>query len=179
MISLVGLLAHAGTHTFFNMVVEADFVFTSLNTLLCDGLTTCSWVVELLDESENSLHRHHVRVGAIIGAPFLVDGSRAEDAWEEFVGDTDGRIGLTVFQQNVIPRIVLLDEGILQKKSVFLCIDHSIADIEYLADEYFRFETVHLCMEIGGDSRLEILRLSHIDDGLIGIIELITPRLVW
>ena len=34
-------------------------------------------------------------------------------------------------------------------------------------------------MEIGGDSRLEILRLSHIDDGLVIIVELITPRLVW
>ena len=92
------------------MVVEADLVFSCLNTLLCDGLTTGAWVVELLDERKNGLHRHHVRVGAVVGAPFLVDGSRAEDAREEFVGDTDGRVGLTVFQQNVIPRIVLLDE---------------------------------------------------------------------
>ena len=92
------------------MVVEADFVFACLNALLCDWLTTGARVVELFDERKNGLHRHHVRVGTVVGAPFLVDGSCAEDAWEEFVGDADGRIGLTVFQQNVIPRIVLLNE---------------------------------------------------------------------
>ena len=110
LISLVGLLTHAGTHTFFNMVVEADFVFACLDTFLCNRLATGAWVVELLDECENGLHRHHVRVGAVVGAPFLVDGTGAEDAWEEFVGDADGRVGLAVFQQDVITGVVLLDK---------------------------------------------------------------------
>ena len=49
-------------------------------------------------------------VRAIVGAPFLVDGTSTEDAWEEFVGDSDGRVGLAVFQQHVVARVVLLDE---------------------------------------------------------------------
>jgi hypothetical protein len=92
------------------MVVETDFIFASLDTLFRKRLSTGSWVVELLDEIEYGLHCHHVRVGAVVGAPFLVDGTGAEDTWEEFVGDADGRVGLAVFQQDVVSRVVFLDE---------------------------------------------------------------------
>ena len=51
-----------------------------------------------------------MRVGAVVGAPFLVDGAGLEDAWEIFVGDTDGGVGLAVLQQHIVARIVLLDE---------------------------------------------------------------------
>ena len=92
------------------MVVEANLVFAGLDALLRDGLTTGARVVELLDEVEHRFHRGNVRVGAIEGAPFFVDGSCAEDAWEELVGDANAGVGLAVLQQYIIAWIVLLDE---------------------------------------------------------------------
>jgi hypothetical protein len=92
------------------MVVQADFVFASLYSLLGDGLTTGAWMVELLDKIKNDVHGTNVRVGTVIRAPFLVDGSGTEDTWEELVGDADGRISLTVFQQDIIAGIVFFDQ---------------------------------------------------------------------
>ena len=157
---------------------QTDFIFASLDTLFRKRLSTGSRVVELLDEIEYSLHRHHVRVGAVVGAPFLVDGTGAEDTWEEFVGDADGRVGLAVFQQDIITWVVLLDERVLQQKCIFFCIHNGVTYVVNLADEYLGLKTIHLCVEVRRYSCLEVLRLPHIDDGLAIVIELVTTRLV-
>jgi hypothetical protein len=55
-----------------------------------------------------------MRVGTKVGAPFLVNSTCAEDAREELIGDTDGRVGFAVFQKNIVTRIVFLDERIFK-----------------------------------------------------------------
>ena len=96
------------------MVVETHLVFPAFNTFLGDRLSAGPRLIEFLDEIQNHMHRTDMRVGAIVCAPFLVDGTSAEDTREILVGDTDRRVGLAVFQQDIVSGIVLLDECVLQ-----------------------------------------------------------------
>ena len=43
------------------------------------------------------------------------------------------QIALSVFEQNVIVRLILLDEVILQQESILLAIYYDVADISYVA----------------------------------------------
>ena len=54
-------------------------------------------MVEFLDKLQNAIHRWDVRVGAVVGAPFLVDGARLEYARQILVGDADAGVGFAVF----------------------------------------------------------------------------------
>ena len=72
-------------------------------------------MIELLDEFKHGVHRPYMRIRAIIGTPFLVNGSCRKDARQVFFGNTNGGVGLTVLQQYVISWIILLDECIFQQ----------------------------------------------------------------
>ena len=115
LVVLVGLFSHARTHTFLDMVVEADPVLARFNALLGDGRHTGAWVIEFLDEVEHGIHSAYVGVGPVVGAPSLVDGTGLENAWQVFVGDADGGVSLAVLQEHIITGVVFLDEGVLQE----------------------------------------------------------------
>ena len=80
--------------------------------------------------------------------------------------------GLAVFQQDIIAWIVLLDERVFKQQRILLRIHHRITDIVDLTDEHLCLETIHFRVEVRRDSRFEILRLTHIDDGMILVIYL-------
>ena len=136
-------------------------------------------MIEFLDQMKYPSHATHMGVWAIISTPFLVDRTGFEDAREGLVGDTDGRVGLTVFQQDIITRIVLLDERVFEQQCILFRIHHRIADIVNLTDENLRLETIHFRVEVRRDSRFEILRLTHIDNVMILVIVLVAARLLW
>ena len=47
-----------------------------------------------------------------------------------------------------------------------------------LTDQHLGFETVHLRVEVRRDPRLEVLRLTYIDNGVVLIVELVAAGLV-
>ena len=130
------------------MVVQADLVFAAFHALLGDRLPTGTRVIELLDQVEHGVHGTDVGVGAVIRAPFFVDGAGFEDAWEELVGDADAWVGLAVFQQNVIPGVVFLDEAVFQQQCILFGVHHGVADVVNLAHQHLRLEPIHLRVEI-------------------------------
>ena len=95
------------------MIVQANLVFARLNTFFCQRLSTGTRVVQLLDDIQHGIHRSDVRVGAIVCAEFLVDGTCLEDTGKQLVRDTDAGVGLSVFQQDVISGVVFLDKSVL------------------------------------------------------------------
>ena len=129
LVFLVALLVGTGAHAALDVIVQADLIFSALYPLFGDGSMAGAGFVQLLDDVEYGIHRADVAVGPKVGAPFLVDGAGLEDARQVFVGDADAGVGLPVFQQHVVARIVLLDELILQQQCVFLAVYHGIADV--------------------------------------------------
>ena len=83
-----------------------------------------------------------------------IDVSCLENSWEILFCYADARICLTVFQQDVVTRIVFLDQAILQQQSILFRVHHGVADVPYLADKHFGLEAVHFLMEIRRDTVL-------------------------
>ena len=179
LIVFLALFSYAGSHAFLDVIIQTDLVSSRCNTLFRQRGVTSARMIEFLDQMEYACHATHMGVGTIISAPFLVDRTGLEDAWEELVGDADGRIGLAVFQQDIIAWIVLLDERVFKQQRILLRIHHRITDIVDLTDEHLCLETIHFRVEVRRDSRFEILRLTHIDDGMILVIVLVAARLFW
>ena len=86
-----------------------------------------------MDQFQHNIYGVAKTIRTIILTTFLIDGSRLEDPGVWFFRDTDRRIALSVFEQNVIVRLILLDEVILQQESILLAIYHHVADISYVA----------------------------------------------
>ena len=86
-----------------------------------------------MDQLQHNIYRITKTIWPVIFATFLIDGSRLEDPGVWFFRDTDRRIALPVFEQNVIVRLILLDEVVLQQESILLAIYHHVADISYMA----------------------------------------------
>ena len=67
-----------------------------------------------MDQLQHNIYRFTITIWPVIFATFLIDGSRLEDPGVWFFRDTDRRIALPVFEQNVIVRLILLDEVVFQ-----------------------------------------------------------------
>lgn len=86
-----------------------------------------------MDQLQHNIYGITKTIWPVIFPTFLIDGSRLEDPGVWFFRDTDRRIALPVFEQNVIVRLILLDEVVLQQESILLAIYHHVADISYVA----------------------------------------------
>ena len=177
LVVLVALFTFTRTSTTLDMIVETDLVFSTVNPLFCDWKTTGSWPVQGFDDVKHSIHRADVGIGSKVRTGFLVDGTSLEDARIELVGDADARISLAVLQKNVVFGIVLLDKRILQKQRVFFCVHYRIADVVYLAHKYLSLEPINFSVEIRRYPSFQVLRFTHIYNGMCVVVELIAARL--
>jgi len=109
----------------------------------------------------------------VISAKLLVDGTCLENTGKVFVGHADAGVGLPVFQQHVIARVVFLDERVFEQQGIFFGLHHRVGNIVYLAHKNFCFETVHLLMEVGRHPALELLGFAHVDDLVLAVVKLV------
>ena len=120
--------------------------------------------VEVLDEFQQHVHRLYVTVGAEIGACLAVYLSCLEDAWEVFVRYDDAGIGLTVFEQDVVFGIPLLDEVVLQQQGIFLRVHHDILDVPNVLHQTSCLQALLLLLEVARYPSFQPFGLTHIYD---------------
>lgn len=88
-------------------------------------------------------------------------------------------VTLSIFQQDIIVRLMLLDKIILQQKRILFALHHHIADICDLFDQQFGFVAVLLFMEITTYTPFQVLGFTHIDH-FPNIVEvLVHSWLLW
>ena len=160
-----------------DMVFQTRFIFTLLDFVGKDRHVAGPRLEEFLDDFEHGDHGGHIAVRSEVGAPFAVDGACLEDTWKWFVGHTYAGVGLAVLEQHVITRFVFFDEAVLQQEGVLLCLHHGIGDVANLAHQHLGLETVHLPMEVGGHTALQVLGFAHINDDTILIPVLVATGL--
>ena len=125
--------------------------------------------IQVLDEVEHGIHGRQVAVGSVVRRAVADDAAGLEDAREVFVLDADAGVGLVVLQQDVVARLVFLDEVVLQQQGVFFGVDHDVADVGYLAHQYAGLAGPVVAVEVGGDSPFQIFGLSNVDDGSFAV----------
>ena len=110
----------------------------------------------------------------------LHDSSGEVDFRELIPGYAYPRIGLGVLEQDIVLRLVLLDEIVLEQKGVSLSIDHGILRIRYLGDKYARLGIEPLRRyEILRHTLVEVLRLAYIYDNPLGVIIPVNSGGMW
>ena len=117
-------------------------------------------------------------VGAKIGARFQVNMSGLEDTRKRFFGNTYGRVGLIVFQKNVVLGFVLFDQIVFQQQGICLRFDYYIMYVSDFADQHSRFPVLVL-VEIRAYPPLQILRFPYIDNSSLFIQILVASGLLW
>lgn len=90
------------------------------------------------------------------------------------------RIGFGVLEQDIVLRLVLLDEIVLEQKGVSLSIDHGILRIRYLGHKYPRLRIEPLRgHEILRHALVEVLCLTYIYDNPLGVIISVNSGGMW
>ena len=118
--------------TIFQMILK-----THPHLLFLDGIigywnVTSSDGIDFVDQIQYGIHSITETVRTVILTDFLIDRSCLKDSRIRFFGDADTRVRFPVFEQDVIMRLILLDEVILQQKSILFVIHHHIPDVCYM-----------------------------------------------
>ena len=127
-----------------DMVIQARFVLSCGYPLSGQGQSARAGMIELLYQLQDGVHASEVGIGAEIRAILPVYGACLKDTWELFVCDTDGRVGLSVLQQHVVSRVILLDKRILQQQRILFAVHDGVGDIVNLAHQHLRLKAIHL-----------------------------------
>ena len=104
--------------------------------------------IEFVYQLQYQLYRIAEAVGSVILSAFLIDHPRFEDPGEWFARNAYVRIALPVFEQDVIARMVLLDEIVLQQERILFAIYHYIAYIRYMRYQLARLGRLMVFVEI-------------------------------
>ena len=93
---------------------------------------TSSNRVELKDQFEYGIYRIAETIWSVVFTGFLVDRASLEYPWERLSCDTDTGITLSVFEQDVIVRLILLNEVVFEQEGILLTLYYYVSDVCYV-----------------------------------------------
>ena len=175
-VCLVRLKPDTGSLTVLDMIFQADLELVCLNILGSQCQCTGTDGIEFLNQFQYGHHGWYVAVGTEVGRPVADNLPRLEDTREILVAYADGRVGLVIFQQDIVARLVFLDEVVLQQQRVFFCIYDDVSDVCNLAYQNPCLGGLVFFRKIGVDTPLQILCFSHVDNGPLLIQVLVDSR---
>ena len=73
-------------------------------------------------------------------------------------------IGLIIFKQDVVARLVLLNQGILQNESLSFRAHDDIFDASYLTHKQPSLRALYISLEVAADTSTKVLCLPYIDN---------------
>ena len=129
-----------------------------------------------MNQFQYHLNRIAETVRSIVFPDLFVDGSGFENSRKRFFGYANTRITLSVLQLDIIPRLALLYQIILQQKGILLTCYYHIFDIRYMNHQLPGFAALMLFIEVTVYPPVKILCLTNIDDLPILIKVLVYAR---
>ena len=128
------------------------------------------------EEFQQGLGVHHGAVGPEIARTVAHEPAGEEDLGKLVGGHAYPGIGLGVLQQDVVARLVLLDQIVFQKQGVSLRVHDRILDVGNLRDQYpgLGREPVRV-HEVLRDPLVEVLGLAYINHRSLGVIVSVDP----
>ena len=176
---LLALFADARGLAVAHVVLEARPEFARVDVLLAQVVFAGSNRMQFAHDVEHGVHGLGRCIRPEILRSVLNDVAGRMDPGEPLLADDDGRVGLVVLQLDVVPRLVLLDEAVLEKQGVHLGGHHDEPDVGDLLDEQPGLAVlVGLLAEVAGHPLLEAFGFADVQQGALRIIVLIHPRAV-
>ena len=95
------------------MIFEAYLYFLFLDGIGCYRQVAGTDRIEFMNQIQYGLNRITETIGSVILTCFLIDGTCFKDPGVGFFGDANGWITFSVLEQNIVMRLVLLNEVVL------------------------------------------------------------------
>src|SRR5690606_17516935 len=112
-----------------DLVFQAYPEFPCLNIRDTERQIAGTERIYFFDQVQNSMHHTPRCIRTKINRPVLNNPPGPEYPWERLIFDDDPGIGLIIFQQNIIPGLMLLDETIFQEPGINLRIYDGECDV--------------------------------------------------
>ena len=158
---------HAGAQAAMNVVLQAGARMIALQIDLAAGDEKAA-----MDQLDDAIGEVAGKVGAVVGRSVLAQAAGHKD-FGKAVGQRQLHvgIGLVVAQQDVEPRMALLDEVVFQSQRLVLVGHQDVVQIDGLAHQ-----RAGLCIglrglqQVGAHARAQVLRLADVDDLALGVL---------
>src|SRR5690606_6389630 len=171
------LVTLTGPFAIANLVFQAYAEFAIGNVLGGERQVKGAEGVKLAYGIHDGMHHPHRSVRPkIFGAVFDIFAGW-ENAREPLIFDDNPRVGLIIFQHDIVPRLMFLDQAVFQQPRVNLSINNGKSNTADLAHQHTRF-AIQLAglNEVGTDAAFEVFRFADIDKLAVGTPILVDPR---
>src|SRR5690606_37758554 len=130
--------------------------------------------IQFPDQVEYVLHGHHTGIRAEIFALGWLIPARIDDPREPLFQNADVREGRVILQQDIVLRLVLLDEVVFEQKGIEFRLRQNVFNVLYLRNKAARLgmESCDL-VEIAGNPFPYVLGFADIDQYAFRIEEFI------
>ena len=113
----------------------------------------------------------------VVGRSVVQDAPRLVHAWKALAGDLDHGIALSVLEQDVVVRVVLLDQVVLEHERLVLVSRDHVVDVVYPADKRARLG-IPVGEEVAGHAPAQILRLADVDHLVVTVLHHVDAALL-
>ena len=163
---VVGFALHAfaGAFAIFDVVLQTHLVFVAFDVFGRELVRAGAHGIERPDEFDDGACQLHVGVGTVVFRAVVYDLAGEEDPWKGLVPYRNPGIGLVVFEQDVVARLVLLDEAVFEVKGVFFAAYDGVFDVADVAHQHGGAQRFVGFVEVGTDASFQVLGFAHIDD---------------
>ena len=181
-IRLILLSAHARlayATAVLDVVFEAYLIFALLNLRFIEPLLAGPKRVELMNDIEYQIYGACPAVRTEVFAMKLIDSARFEYSRIGFSSNADTGITFAILEENIIVRLITLNQIILEQKSILLGVDHYIFDISNIAHERVGLKTFVLFIPITIYPPLQVFSFAYVNNHPVRVEVLIYSRTFW
>src|SRR6185312_11977657 len=171
------LPAFTGPLAVSQVVFETDLVLAFLDLRFSEVQLAGSQLDVGPDQVEQFPDPAHRRIRPEVFGPVAGLSPGEKDARERFVPDDDIGIALIVLEVDIELRLVLLDERVLEEKSVLFGVDDRELDAPDALHQLMRLEGSKRLCEVGTDAFAQVLGLPHVNQFILLVEILIDARI--
>ncbi len=176
-IQLVALHSFTRAVAIFYMILKAKLKLARTNIVFGQRKRAAAKRKKMLDEFENVRRPLFAGIGAKVMAAVLDETAGQEYPGEALLFDADICVGFIIFQHDVVARLVLLDECILQQERIRLCLYHRKLDPAGMTDHNTgAIESVFALAKVARQPVAQVFGLAYIQNPPPLIDETVDPR---
>ena len=124
-----------------------------------------------MDEVHQPVRQVSREIRAVVGGSVFLQAARDVDARITLGGELDVGVGFVVAQQDVVARLPLLDEVVLERQSFFFVVDLDEVDLPRVVDQRAGLDVGQaLIEEIAADPGAKVLGLADVDHRAMGVL---------
>ena len=127
---------NSGSQAFVDVIVEAHPIFSLGDVSLCECGHAGTKRIQLTKKVEQHMSCTNRRVWAKVVRAIVQFATCQENPGERLFLDANPGIGLVVLEHDVVARLILLDEVVLQQQGFRLRLHHDELDVGNLAHQH-------------------------------------------